>query len=53
MQKRDAETTYRMAMSAGRDAANRQMKAAGRTAWTEEDYATATRETNRLLSAVE
>ena len=52
MTKRDARMTYRMAMAAGQDAANRQMRAAGRTAWNEEDYATAARETNRLLDAV-
>ena len=33
--------TYRIAHSAGMDAANRQMRAAGRTAWNEEDAALA------------
>ena len=30
--------TYDLAMAAGRDAANRQMRAAKRTAWNEDDY---------------
>jgi hypothetical protein len=29
---------YALAMAAARDAANRQMRAAGRTAWSEDDY---------------
>lgn len=33
--------TYRIAHSAGMDAANRQMRAAGRTAWNERDAALA------------
>ncbi len=33
--------TYRIAHSAGMDAANRQMRAAGRTAWNQEDAALA------------
>ena len=33
--------TYKIAMAAGQDAANRHMKKAGRTAWDESDYAVA------------
>lgn len=29
---------YRLAMAAGRDAANRRMAKEGRTVWTDEDY---------------
>ena len=30
--------TYKIAMAAGQDAGNRNMKKAGRTAWNEEDW---------------
>lgn len=43
--------TYHLAMAAGQDAANRQMRKAGRTAWSEEDYNLAAATTGRLLSA--
>ena|GEM_PF-4105729 len=32
------EMTYRIANAAARDAANRQMRAAGRTSWSHKDY---------------
>lgn len=37
----DRTASYREAMAAGHDAANKQMKAAGRTAWNEDDWNTA------------
>ena len=40
--------TRELAYSAGLDAANRSMQAAGRTAWNEEDANLAAREFNRL-----
>lgn len=43
-----AVMTYPLAMSAGRDAANRRMRAAGRTKWNRADYNAAVREFNRL-----
>jgi hypothetical protein len=41
--------TYTIAHAAGWDAANKQMRAAGRTAWNEEDYNLAARTMNELL----
>lgn len=38
-----------LARAAGKDAANRQMKAAGRTAWSKDDYNLATSTYNRLM----
>jgi len=32
------QATYKVAMAAGADAANKQMRAAGRTAWSDADY---------------
>lgn len=43
MAPKTAEQRYRLAHAAGRDAANRQMREAGRTTWSEDDYALATR----------
>jgi hypothetical protein len=40
--------TYEVAMSAGRDAGNRSMRSAGRTAWNAEDYGAAALEFTRL-----
>ena len=40
--------TYRTAMAAGEDAANRQMRKAGRTKWSRADYNIAARTFNRL-----
>lgn len=40
---------YRLAHAAGWDAGNRHASAAGRTAWTSEDYDVAAREMDRLL----
>lgn len=42
-------STYKIAMAAGRDAANRQMRAAGRMAWSAEDFDTAAAVVARLL----
>jgi hypothetical protein len=44
---------YKLAMAAGRDAANRQMRKAGRTAWNEDDWNTAASLVQRLLDGVE
>lgn len=41
--------TYPVAMAAGRDAGNRSAKAAGRTAWNEDDYNAAAELVQRLL----
>jgi hypothetical protein len=43
------KVTYRIAMAAGRDAADRNMKAAGRTRWSEEDWNVAAETVARLL----
>jgi hypothetical protein len=43
--------TYKIAMAAGRDAANRQMKAAGRTSWNEDDWNAAAKVTEELMGA--
>lgn len=40
---------YRLAMSAGRDAAMRQMRSAGRTSWNRADYNLAARVFERIL----
>ena len=40
--------TYQLAMAAGTDAANRRMRAAGRTKWNRADYSEAARTFNRL-----
>jgi hypothetical protein len=40
---------YTIAMAAGRDAANRSMLAAGRSAWNAEDYAVACATVARLM----
>jgi hypothetical protein len=42
--------TYKIAMAAGRDAANRNMKANGRTVWNEEDYNIAAALVEKLLN---
>lgn len=42
--------TYAIAMAAGRDAANRNMRAEGRTEWNEEDYNIAAETSARLFS---
>jgi hypothetical protein len=42
--------TYKLAHAAGWDAANRQMHAAGRTTWNEEDFNLAARTMNELLA---
>lgn len=44
-------STYKIAMAAGRDAANRQMKAAGRIAWNEDDWNTAAKVSGELMGA--
>lgn len=41
--------TYEIAMAAGLDAANKQMKTAGRAAWNEDDFNRAASITRRLL----
>lgn len=43
-----AEITYEIAQAASYDAANRNMKAAGRGKWNVEDYQAAAEEFNRL-----
>lgn len=45
--------TYKLAMAAGRDAANRRMRKAGRTKWTRGDYNEAARTFARLYSVSE
>lgn len=45
--------TPALARSAGYDAGNRSMRAAGRTVWNEQDLAAATAEHNRLLDAID
>lgn len=42
--------TPEVAHAAGWDAGNRSMRAAGRTRWSEDDWNTAARETNRLMA---
>jgi hypothetical protein len=41
--------TYKIAMAAGQDAANRQMKAEGRSAWSAADFDLAADTTRKLL----
>lgn len=41
--------TYAIAMAAARDAGNRAARAAGRTAWSHEDYDEAVRTFDRIL----
>lgn len=41
-----------VAYAAGTDAANRRMRAAGRTKWNREDYNTAAREQARILDSI-
>jgi hypothetical protein len=41
--------TYKLAHAAGMDAANRQMRENGRSAWNEDDYNLAAATMNRLL----
>lgn len=41
--------TYAVAMAAGQDAANRQMKAAGRTSWNDEDFDLAAATVRKLM----
>lgn len=43
------QVTYAIAMAAGKDAANRQMKAEGRTAWNAADFDLAAEVTRKLL----
>lgn len=45
------QITYSIAMAAGKDAANKQAKAAGRTVWTAEDFDLAASVTRKLLGA--
>ncbi len=45
--------TYKIAMAAGKDAGNRSMRAAGRTAWSKEDFNAAAEVTERLMTMVE
>lgn len=45
--------TYELAMAAGKDAAERSMRAAGRTKWNASDYAQAVRTTGKLLDVLE
>ena len=43
--------TYELAMAASRDAGNRSMRAAGRTAWNEDDWNVAVATFERLYPA--
>jgi len=43
------QITYAIAMAAGRDAANRQMHAEGRAAWSDADWDLACATFNRLM----
>lgn len=43
--------TYRIAMAAGQDAADKQMRAAGRTEWNADDYELACTVVARLMGA--
>lgn len=42
--------TYKIAMAAGQDAGNRNMKKAGRKAWNKADFALAAKTTAKLLN---
>lgn len=42
--------TYKIAMAAGRDAANKQMRQAGRTSWNEDDWNLAAEIVERLVA---
>lgn len=44
------QMTYKLAMAAGQDAGNRSMRAAGRTSWSEEDFAAASAVFNALYA---
>jgi hypothetical protein len=44
--------TYAIAMAAGRDAGNKSMKAAGRSAWNEEDWDAAAAITEMLMALI-
>lgn len=44
--------TYRIAMAAGRDAANRNMRADGRSSWNDTDWDIAAEVTARLMGGV-
>jgi hypothetical protein len=44
--------TYQIAMAASRDAGNKSMKAAGRSAWNEDDHGAACAEFERLASLI-
>lgn len=44
--------TYKIAMAAGADAANKQMKAAGRNVWNEDDMQEACRVSHMLFPAI-
>lgn len=45
------QITYKLAMAAGRDAANRRMAKAGRTTWNRADYNHAAYVVTKLLGA--
>lgn len=45
--------TYELAMAASRDAGSRHMRAAGRTAWNEDDWNAAVTEFDRMYPAPE
>jgi hypothetical protein len=49
MKPKNPEMTYALAMAAGQDAANRVMRAEGRTVWNEDDYAIAAELTDKIL----
>lgn len=46
------EANYKIAMAAGRDAANKRMTAQGRTNWNAADYRFAARLVSKLLGSV-
>lgn len=47
------QITYKLAIAAGRDAANRRMQKAGRIAWNRADYNHAARVVARLLGGAQ
>lgn len=45
------KVTYKIAMAAGQDAGNKQMKSAGRTSWNEDDFNLAADMANRVMAS--
>ncbi len=53
MKRHSLELTYLMAMDAGHDEANRNMRKSGRTTWNLEDWNIAVKVTNELIDATD